>query len=113
MKRFVFVLLLALLSNLASASFVLMKDGPTIASLTVHDASHVLCHDGASGHSADTMSDQHHPIKHHGCCPTLGLHRSVRLDVLSSTGCGVSNSSSVPSYTDMTYAIYKPPKNVA
>jgi hypothetical protein len=56
--------------------------------------------------------DQHHPFKHHGCCPTIALHRSARTAFLAATHGSIAKPSPLPPYTDITYSIYKPPKTV-
>ena len=107
-KRWILFLVVALLGNFANASLMLAENeaqGMTLTTVSAHEDD---CHDKTQHNSID----QHHQLKCHSCCSTLGMYLSGFITCSTLTPLQAGEPPPLPPYTDITYSIYKPPKTV-
>ncbi len=111
MKRFVLVIVLALVSNLVNASSWRMGEMALAITSSAHATEHEHCHPAAHHSTSDSTPDQHLSLKCNACCPTFGFYAPHEL-TLQAPGCITTvPSAAVRAYSDIIYTIDKPPKS--
>jgi hypothetical protein len=109
-KQFLLVLAFIFLGDLAITSFSQVEGTNFAHSLTHLSASSSHCHDSQSVHTTDKPAGLHAALKHQGCCPALGINRTERSLLVDNNSSFIVISWLVPTYSDVTYTIDKPPK---
>jgi len=110
-KRFVLVIVLALVSNLVNASSWWMSEVVLASTASAHATEHEHCHPASHHSPSGSTPDQHLSLKCHACCPTFGFYAPHELTP-QAPGCITAiPSAAVRAYSDITYTIDKPPKS--
>jgi hypothetical protein len=107
-KRFICVLVMALVANWAGGVF-----GPSELTSTTHDKASTVaamapCHDHHShtGNNPEATS----PHQRHACCPAVGLPHTLSPFQLIPSTRGLVPPPTVHAYVDVIFSIDKPPK---